>query len=128
MLAGMDDRPLQVVLAGRYGVGKSFIFEKLPEEAERYGSGMFTVDTGTGLSLLSGRDKWMVHVKCSGGKDTTVRLAGEPGKARGRQHEVFHLLHPLPGAAVGHRRNGARRRAQRVTRLLQQGTCSDLRL
>lgn len=84
----MDDRPLQVVLAGRYGVGKSFIFEKLPEEAERYGSELFTVDTGTGLSLLSGRDKWMVHVRCSGGKDTTVRLAGWSGKDGGKLHEV----------------------------------------
>ena len=92
--AAMDDRPLQVVLAGRHGVGKSFIFEKLPNEAERYGSDLFTVDTGTGPSLLSGRDKWMVHVKCSGGKDTTVRLAGEPGKTGGKLHEVCTCCTP----------------------------------
>ena len=67
----MDEVPLQVVLAGQFGVGKSFVFNRLPDLAERYGSTLCTVDTGTGTR--SGRDKWMVHVRCSRGKETTVR-------------------------------------------------------
>ena len=69
----MTEKPYQLVLAGQRGVGKSFIFNQLQDEAERYGSGLHTVDTGTGRSTVSGRDKWMVHMLC-GGEETTVRL------------------------------------------------------
>ena len=67
------DLPFQVILAGRHGVGKSYIFERLQKEADQYGSGLHTVDTGTGRSAASGRDKWMVHTTCGGGRNATVR-------------------------------------------------------
>ena len=73
MASGASDLPFQVILAGRHGVGKSYILERLQKEADQYGSGLHTVDTGTGRSAASGRDKWMVHTTCGGGRNATVR-------------------------------------------------------
>lgn len=62
----MEDGCYKIVLAGRYGVGKSTIFSKLKEDW----SGE-TVEELTGLSGR-GNDKWTVTVNSSAGKEIMV--------------------------------------------------------
>ena len=69
-----DEKPYKVVLAGRYGVGKSRIFEQLQYEVDGSMRGMQTVEVGTGTGR-SNREKWMVRVSLpSCGRDVTVMV------------------------------------------------------
>ena len=67
----LGERPYKIVLAGRHGVGKSSIFRELQSQGDGYGTGLQTVETGTGVSGRKGREKWMAHLHCRN-KEVTV--------------------------------------------------------
>lgn len=67
-----DEKAYKLVLAGRYGVGKSRIFEQLQCEVDGFMRGLQTVEVGTGTGK-GNREKWMVRVSLpSCGRDVTV--------------------------------------------------------
>lgn len=80
----MDEKRYKIVLAGKYGVGKTKIFEKLQSESKDSLTKMRTVEvTGTdnssslctGHSVRGDRAKWTVSVSLPNrGTDVTVNI------------------------------------------------------
>ena len=67
----MEEKPYKLVLAGKHHVGKSSIFRKLQNLGDTSSGGMYTVETGTGISGRKDREKWMVHMHVRN-SETTV--------------------------------------------------------
>ena len=68
--APMEERPYKIVLAGKHHVGKSSIFRKLQNIGDTSSGGMYTIETGTGVSNRKNREKWMVHMHSRNGEIT----------------------------------------------------------
>jgi len=87
----MDEKRYKIVLAGKYGVGKTKIFEKLQSESKDSVTKMRTVEvTGTdnsssltGHSVRGDRAKWTVRVSLPNhGTDVTVSNTAHYGGSR----------------------------------------------
>ena len=87
----MDGKKYKIVLAGKYGVGKTRIFEKLQSEVNDSMAKMQTVEvvgTGTSSSLTGhstrgDRAKWTVRVSLPNhGADVTVNNTAHYGGSR----------------------------------------------
>lgn len=71
------DRPYQLMLAGKHGVGKTRIFYELQRLVDSTGEGdLTTVSTGTHswLGEDGQREKWMVHTTTRGSGVTVRRI------------------------------------------------------
>ena len=69
------DKPYQLMLAGKHGVGKTRIFyelQRLVDGTNGAGEDLTTVSTGTGRGGDGQREKWMVHTTTRGSR-VTVR-------------------------------------------------------
>ena len=87
----MDGKKYKIVLAGKYGVGKTKIFEKLQSEVKDsmqtvevgVGTGTSSSLTGAGHSARGDRAKWTVRVTLSNhGTDVTVNDTTHYGGSR----------------------------------------------
>lgn len=87
----MDGKKYKIVLAGKFAVGKTRIFEKLQSEVKDSMVKMQTVEVGigtgtssslTGHSARGDRAKWTVRVTLPNGTDVTVNDTAHYGGSR----------------------------------------------
>ena len=95
----MDGKKYKIVLAGKYGVGKTRIFEKLQSEVKDSMAKMQTVEvvgTGTSSSLTGhstrgDRAKWTVRVSLHGADVTVNNNAHYGGNLAGLVIEAHQI-------------------------------------
>ena len=96
----MDEKPYKIVLAGKHRVGKTSIFRALQNFGERSRSsdgGMYTIETGTGISSRQAREKWMVHMLVRNSEVTV----GPISLLRHRSRSMIVLFIYLQNKGVG---------------------------